>query len=238
MPQREHQNIQGDSSPDPSEVISSFDELAKGLATGAVSRRKALRWMGGALVGAAFASVPRVAWADDDRCPEGQTRCGERCVNLQTNERHCGSCSNRCRSTQTCCKGRCVNLQTNERHCGSCSNRCPEGQECMAGVCQCPGGGEFYEGYNPECKANEFFNTTTCKCEPTTCPEVICCCDCFRGVPLGCRTDFTTRDQCTNWCFGELGGEGAGFSCLPNEFNPNTQVLCGADNWCSSEVTC
>jgi hypothetical protein len=27
-----------------------FDELAKGLATGAVSRRKALRWMGSALV--------------------------------------------------------------------------------------------------------------------------------------------------------------------------------------------
>jgi hypothetical protein len=49
MPQREHQNIQGDSSPDRSSIITSFDELGKGLAIGAVSRRKALRWMGGAV---------------------------------------------------------------------------------------------------------------------------------------------------------------------------------------------
>src|SRR5215217_4516829 len=108
MPQREHQNTQDHASSEPSGVITSFDELTKGLATGAVSRRKALRWMGSALVGAALASVPRVAWA---ACPEGQTRCGDRCVNLQTNERYCGSCRNRCRSTQTCCGGRCVNLQ-------------------------------------------------------------------------------------------------------------------------------
>src|SRR5215218_8578845 len=96
--------------------------------------------MGGLLVGGTLGSLPGVAWADDDRCSEGQTRCGDRCVNLQRNERHCGSCSNRCRSTQTCCKGRCVNLQRNERHCGSCSNRCAEGQECVSGVCQggCP----------------------------------------------------------------------------------------------------
>src|SRR5215208_5236041 len=113
----------------------SFDELARALASGSLSRRKALRLMGGLLVGGTLGSLPGVAWADDDRCSEGQTRCGDRCVNLQRNERHCGSCSNRCRSTQTCCKGRCVNLQRNERHCGSCSNRCAEGEECASGVC-------------------------------------------------------------------------------------------------------
>jgi hypothetical protein len=103
----------------------SLDELAKGLATGTLSRGKAIRWMGGALLGAALASFPGVAWADDDRCSEGQTRCGERCVNLQRNERHCGRCG----------------------------NRCPEGSECVGGtcsavattllLCQCnsPGGG-------------------------------------------------------------------------------------------------
>jgi Stigma-specific protein, Stig1 len=38
-------------------------------------------------------------------------------------------------------EGRCVNLQTNERHCGSCGNRCEEGEQCVDGVCQgtCPG---------------------------------------------------------------------------------------------------
>jgi hypothetical protein len=111
-----------------------FDELARGLADGSITRGKALRLMGGALVGAALASVPGVAWAND-RCSEGQTRCGDRCVNLKTNERHCGSCRNRCGSTQTCCGGRCVNLKRSERHCGSCGNRCLEGFECVGGTC-------------------------------------------------------------------------------------------------------
>jgi hypothetical protein len=59
-----------------SSIATSLDELAKGLANGTLSRGKALRLVGGALLGAALASVPGVAWADD-RCPEGQTRCGE-----------------------------------------------------------------------------------------------------------------------------------------------------------------
>jgi hypothetical protein len=43
----------------------SFDELARGLASGTLSRGKAIRWMGGALLGAALASFPGVAWAND-----------------------------------------------------------------------------------------------------------------------------------------------------------------------------
>ena len=94
--------------------------------------------MGGLLVGSVLGSIPGVAWADDP-CPQGQTRCGERCVNnLRTNESHCGSCFNRCGSNHTCCKGRCVNLQRNERHCGCCFHRCAEGQKCVSGVCQGP----------------------------------------------------------------------------------------------------
>jgi hypothetical protein len=172
MPQREHQNIPDDSSPDSSGVITSFDELTKGLATGAVSRGKALRWMGGALVGAALAAIPGVAWADDYRCSEGQTRCGDRCVNLQTNERHCGSCGNRCRSTQTCCKGRCVNLQRNERHCGSCFNQCFEGSECVGGLCRCPSGTTLCGGacVSDSCPEGQAFNFSTCKCE-LACPS-------------------------------------------------------------------
>src|SRR3712207_3314940 len=64
---------------------SSFDELARGLATGTISRRKALRLMSGLLVGGALGSIPGIALADD-RCSEGQTRCGDRCVNLKRNE--------------------------------------------------------------------------------------------------------------------------------------------------------
>ena len=45
----------------------SLDELARGLASGSLSRGKALRLIGGALLGAALAAVPGVARADD-RC--------------------------------------------------------------------------------------------------------------------------------------------------------------------------
>jgi hypothetical protein len=113
----------------------SLDELAKGLATGTLSRGKAIRWMGGALLGAALASFPGVAWANDCRrlgrecrrdsqccskncirrgddkvcaCPEGKSRCGDRCVNLDRNERHCGSCGNRCDQGEECVNGECT----------------------------------------------------------------------------------------------------------------------------------
>jgi hypothetical protein len=200
MPQREHQNIQGDSSSDSSGIITSFDELAKGLATGAVSRRKALRWIGGALVGAALTSVPGVAWAND-RCSEGQIRCGDRCVNLQNNERHCGSCRNRCGSNQTCCKGRCVNLQNNERHCGSCLNRCLEGKECVGGVCQCPSDTTLCGGNCvPNCPSGQNLNTSTCNCVqacPPDCPPGQACVDgqcavCTIGQWQSCCSCFYT----------------------------------------------
>ena len=41
----------------------SFDELASGLASGTLSRDKALRLMGAAVVGGVLASIPRVAAA-------------------------------------------------------------------------------------------------------------------------------------------------------------------------------
>jgi hypothetical protein len=41
----------------------SFDELARGLANGTLSRRRALRMLSGALFGVMLASVPGVAWA-------------------------------------------------------------------------------------------------------------------------------------------------------------------------------
>jgi hypothetical protein len=49
----------------------SFDELAKGLAAGTVSRRKALRLMGAALFGGALASLPGAGWASHKGTPHG-----------------------------------------------------------------------------------------------------------------------------------------------------------------------
>jgi hypothetical protein len=39
-----------------------FDELTRGLASGTLSRRKALKLMGVALLGGTLASIPGIAW--------------------------------------------------------------------------------------------------------------------------------------------------------------------------------
>jgi hypothetical protein len=41
----------------------SFDEVARGLGSGGMSRREALKWMGAALLGGALAFTPKVAKA-------------------------------------------------------------------------------------------------------------------------------------------------------------------------------
>jgi hypothetical protein len=212
-------------------VGTSLDELAKGLASGTVSRGKALRWMGGALVGAALASVPGMAWAEGGRCSTGQTRCNDRCVNLQTNRNHCGSCRNRCASNQTCCKGRCVNLQRNVRHCGTCLHRCEEGEECVNGVCQ--GGGGCTGGTTP-CGTQCCQPGETClqglACCPTaqvcgTGTSAICCppaASCVNGL---CECDDPGALACGDQCVGCEGGTVNSETCLCE--CPIGHTLCG-----------
>ena len=48
-------------SPEDSTAQHSFDDLARGLASGSLSRRRALRLLGGALAGSLMASFPGVA---------------------------------------------------------------------------------------------------------------------------------------------------------------------------------
>jgi hypothetical protein len=98
----------------------SFDELAKGLASGIVSRRQALKLVGGALLGGLLVSIPGVAQAHHKpghgtppgqggtppgqggtppgqvACPPGLTLCAGLCYDLQTDNCNCGACGNIC----------------------------------------------------------------------------------------------------------------------------------------------
>jgi hypothetical protein len=210
----------------------SFDELARALASGSLSRGKALRLMGGLLVGSALASLPGVAWADDDddeRCRSTQTRCKDRCVNLRTNERHCGRCFNRCTSNQTCCGGRCVNLKRNERHCGRCGKSCEEGQECVDGVCQgggCPDSqicgdscctagetcyGPFLTNAEPVCCSND----PLCQGNPTAAGTIVCVNLQVVGGPCPRPTCNTDADCSGEICIQTPGCPGGGNRCAP-----------------------
>jgi hypothetical protein len=83
----------------------SFDELARALASGSITRRKALRLMGAALVGGALGSLGGVAAADDLCKPTGK----------------------KCRKDAQCCSGNCVSSGTS-RH-GTCAS-CTPGTPC------------------------------------------------------------------------------------------------------------
>ena len=261
--------------PGATSIASSLDELAKGLATGTLSRGKAISWMGGALLGTALASVPEVAWADDDcrrlgrecrrdsqccskncirrgddkvcGCPEGQTRCNDRCVNLERNERHCGRCFNRCDEGEECvedeCRGTCPSGTT---PCGT--ECCTRGQECVGGVCQCPSGTALCGGecVSTECPTGQTFDPSTCGCLPI-CPAQPCCCDCnYRDNTTGaqvnlCQSGVANDEQeCNNYCR-ENTPEGTtflalGFVCssAPTE----EAIVCSATRQCSELIQC
>ena len=107
---------------------SSFDELAVGLSSGTLSRGKALKLMGAALVGGALASTPSIAEAapkpkpagkkckSDDQCSSGRCLSGV-CSGLFA----CGRCGKNCA---------CVVLEDGSIACVDC----PGGQVCSGRV--------------------------------------------------------------------------------------------------------
>src|SRR5215218_6285749 len=91
-----------------------FDELARGLADGSVTRGRALRLMGAALVGGALASLGIGEAGADELCkPEGK----------------------KCRKDKQCCSGKCEG-GTCAAACGSNGATCTEGTQCCSGNCK------------------------------------------------------------------------------------------------------
>ena len=219
LERREHHTSQQELLPYPSSsasphsggsptIASSLDELAKGLATGTLSRGKALRWMGGALLGAALASVPGMAWADDCRrlgreCRRDSQCCSRNCVR-RGDDKVC-----RCPEGQTRCGDRCVNRQTNERHCGECFNRCADGEKCVEGECQ--GGG--------------------CTGTPLTEGE----CDCGFVCPAD-DSAFTCQDDPRCTCLETT--EGTGFCGVQNQLICVNFIPCSSTSDCPETYQC
>jgi hypothetical protein len=171
--ERSHQGV-----PQGGGIELSLDELAKGLASGTLSRGKALRWMGGALLGAALASVPGVAWANDCRrlgrqCRRDSQCCSNNCIS-QGDVKVCA-----CPEGKTACNERCVNLERNDNHCGECFNRCDEDVECVEGVC----GGSSLCPPREECDA-----LSACG------PDGSCCCYLSTEGPVLCSSECVTCD--------------------------------------------
>ncbi|KAE8548244.1 hypothetical protein EYB25_010038 [Talaromyces marneffei] len=70
-------------------------------------------------------------------CPSGESCCGFKCVDTNTNPFNCGQCLHICKDgTPNCCGGNCVNTQTDETNCGTCGHHCTAAApECCGGTC-------------------------------------------------------------------------------------------------------
>jgi hypothetical protein len=158
---------------DPAVEEHNLDSLARGLASGSISRRQAVRWMGGALLGSVLASIPGIAWAvPPERPPKppkfpkpGKKTLGENCKK----HRQCasGSCGDGiCVGTEQCavCPEDCVCALDDSGN--IICVRCPGGlcivrgaedcQECLdlGLVCFVDAGGPFGSfGCLPPCAA-------------------------------------------------------------------------------------
>jgi len=132
------------------ERTGSLDAIARDLATGAISRRTALKrfaaaGLAAAIPGGLFASS---AFA---KCPQSR-RCAGTCC---PNHAHCvhGKC--KCRRGFTKCGTHCRDLQTDPKNCGKCGHKCPAGESCRNGHCkppaECQGVNDCPQPGNPEC---------------------------------------------------------------------------------------
>jgi hypothetical protein len=208
----------------------SFDTLARGLANGSVSRGKALRLMGAALVGGALASIPGVALAA--RCPSPRIRCAGQCCAAGVTtcqgtgkNKTCGPVP--CPTGQQPCNGQCVATATDVANCGSCGNACATGLSCVGGACVCPQGQSECGGACTDLLTDEA-NCGSCGNACATgasCVDGACVCPTGQSVCGGACTDLLTDEANCNGCGNACG---AGQSCV----NGACVAICAAVTCC------
>ena len=208
----------------------SFDELAKSLANGKLSRRSILRMLGGVLLGGALASIPGVAWAQSGgrsfrSCPpEADIRCGRECCEGFTR-----TCAMRQGRPQCVC-------EVGKTECGGPTHRCCFSHEvCVNGECTCPPEttmcGEQADDNFDCCSEGQFCCSNDpvfgpiC-CDTPCCGNGACCslngqicvdgqCECTQGFTCG---DVCCRDPsqcCGDGIIGECCNPALGQVCHP-----------------------
>ena len=185
-----------------SESEGSFDELARGLANGTVSRRRALKLIGGALLGGAFASIPGVALAQR---AGGNRSCARFCHQVFSG-RQAGEC------TSAGAHG--------EGPCFECTPGVGTGPNFTPTKC---GAGEIF---NPDTCQCEVTCPDTCCCSCTYEDSVT------GQQTVVCNSDSTatTPIECHEMCGANvpLGKSllASGFGCTGDQ-GPNNRFVCG-----------
>jgi hypothetical protein len=215
----------------------SLDELAKGLASGTLSRRKALHLMGAALLGGALASVPGVALAapkpGSGRGGGGKSACAKYCQSLfganTPAEQQCvsegtagtGPCFS-CSPTTGCGpnfqKPTCT-VTGQSYNCSTCQCECPSPQTVVDGACvDCP-------------------TSTTCAGSGGTLDPNTCECSCPSGAVCsgGHVCDpFDERDCVCPGGTRECGGRCVSTSCPEGQFLKFETCQCAPTGVCTA----
>lgn len=229
---------------------SRFDDLARDLANGTVSRRTALRRLAGGALGFGIALTPGAAIAAEEleraRCPKSR-KCKGKCCPPGAKCKK-GKC--KCKGGKRKCGKKCVDVQTSVDHCGACGNACPDGQACVGGECT----------PSPDLCGNGTLDAGE-QCDGTNLGGGTCLSLGFAGGTLACAPDCTydtsncTQPECspgeTQPCYsGPVGTEDVGVchggskTCQSNgtfgpcvgEVTPSQEVCDGLDNDCDGEV--
>lgn len=180
---------------------------------------------------------------DTASCPEGQQRCGESCVDVETSAEHCGACGSACGAEEACregvcaplctegeelCDGACVDPAKDRQNCGGCGVVCDEGEVCSAGVCSstCDEGLRDCDGSCVDVSSDDE-NCGSCgevcgegeRCEAGTCG----CAPGWSACDEGCADLENDTENCG--ACGEVCGEGQ--SCEGGEcLCPEGLTLC------------
>jgi hypothetical protein len=166
-----------------------FDELARGLADGTLTRGKALRLMGAALVGGTLASLG-IGEAGAD--PPGCKRAGKNCTR---DTQCCGNlvCPSGTCQTPTTTTTKTPTTTTTETPTTTTTTMCiPNGGTCSASI--------------PCCSGNCFPGNNTCQ------PPMLSLCECDGGGQEMCVEDCaSTFDALEAECMAFCASRGVGF---------------------------
>lgn len=156
---------------------------------------------------------------EGNACKAGEAKCGDSCVTLASDSKHCGACNNACSRQQLCEQGvcacpsglqmcgagqDCVDLKKSPLHCGACNKACANGESCCGGQCaNTQIDVKHCGGCSNVCAADERCDAGVCKPDCAT-GQTLC-----QRACVDLNTDVLHCGQCSKACrSGEVCNQG------------------------------